>query len=782
MKNVIRKVFVFAFIAILPIGILAVENDPPVENTLSSTGTVGNSVWGNLDINYMDHGLVYVNGNRIITNQYSMLVNKWQQCSDRSLSEDGGGVVIENYLFSMNKDGLLTVKDMRTGIVKELDKKANPERFGATCVYTAARGFVQSEIRYNFAVYCTDGKVYWYEFKDTALKDAFEKGKDKIVVCTGGIYDWYPWTDASKYKVLSLIRVPSLQPSNDSKYFGKDDFIVAITYHKNTPSKIYYSPLPWNGKNSRSWSKGINDRNINYAGYIRDKGLYVDCIDAISGTAYIGKHGIYTLGVGINSWGAIKGKEYVAMAARALVISYKNDQYSVQHIDPNVKYHSRELNYEWDSYLLGHYAVAITSAARDASDTALELVGFCSPYYRRDEKMFLFRWEWEPTHAYYDWSDATLAKYGADKYKITPDPKSAQADKDRASGMGLVVLGMVLCVPPHPELYKGIVKSYANVKSAIESTVWQGTVDETGSKISLQSGSCTLLAPFASSASYAWTVQDSSKASQTFSSGSDTKLENYRENMIIGIMPDWDLKCSVLQSSGYNVRYANDNPSDKAYVTMAAVMDPGKSGVSKFFSSTENPGKNINGQEIVLTKGMKPYSASGSNSRLYDDLMGICRNLEDLADDRIIDVIATTEAYLTSSSSDDSVWFNKKTSKENSITTTNSFSFNLTCGVARISTLSTDVTASTQKSYGTSVSDSKGAAFGYKHNPADKEKITQNLQLKPVMYWIPVKKLKSKYSSRTDKVDLTFIPDYMWNNSMDYWLMAYSAPRAVHMH
>ena len=48
------------------------------------------------------------------------------------------------------------------------------------------------------------------------------------------------------------------------------------------------------------------------------------------------------------------------------------------------------------------------------------------------------------------------------------------------------------------------------------------------------------------------------------------------------------------------------------------------------------------------------------------------------------------------------------------------------------------------------------------------------------MYWISVSELKAKYSDRTSKVDLTFIPDYMWDNSMDYWLMAYRIIGTVH--
>ncbi|HBM17408.1 MAG TPA: hypothetical protein DD381_13860 [Lentisphaeria bacterium] len=58
--------------------------------------------------------------------------------------------------------------------------------------------------------------------------------------------------------------------------------------------------------------------------------------------------------------------------------------------------------------------------------------------------------------------------------------------------------------------------------------------------------------------------------------------------------------------------------------------------------------------------------------------------------------------------------------------------------------------------------------------------LKENLLIKPVVYKIPVSELKANYKDRTGSANLSFIPDYMWNNSMDYWLMAYEIIGKVH--
>ena len=775
-------------IAIILAGILfsgsffAFGNEAP--EIIPETGeAVKGGSWFNLDSNYIDHGSVNVNGHKVTTKKCTWIPENWVDGSKRAFSHNESGVVIDNYLFKLENKGLLKVKDKNSGVVKELDIIIPDVAIvGNDPVYTVLKGFdnYSNKPYYSLLVYQNvSAGVSWYRFQ---LDDAFKSAKEKIHATH--INQWHPWASKSSnvYKIISLIRVPSLLPTKDSKYFGNSDFAVAVMYHKNTPERIYYHVLNWN---CGSHDGQLNNRFIDYKPYIQYhlknktwdvwfKG-YLKSLDAISGTTYIGKDGEYKVLLGINCWGkvgsqGIKGPEpFAAMKmVNFNVLCENKTTYKLQMVG------SRDytLVNMADTFSEGHYATVATWTSPAEGTKAKQYYGFVSPFDRSDHKFYKRGW----TEAEYDWSDSTLSAFNVfPKFNVP----------DSATGDGMVVQGMVLCVPPHPELYKNILNSYVNVKSSIKCTEWNGTKSSVENTYTIEAGGCTPIVPFAGSASRQWSQEKSSKDWTTFSTGSNTKLNNFRENMIIGIRPYWEAKCSVLRgNSGLNVRYANLPANDKAYVTMAAVMGKDKSGVTAVTSDSTNPGKSITDKDIVLTKGMSAYSAtklnSGDDGKLYDKLIQTCENLDDLYQKGEIRQVVDTRDILTSVVPRD-VWFNIEKGQEKSCSSTNSVSVKVKTGVDKIATLSNETKASITKTYGSSVTNEDGCGFGYAYSGSgDKKDISEHIEVKPVMYWIPVSELRAKYPNRTEKADLTFIPNYIWDNSMDYWLMAYRIIGPVH--
>ncbi len=791
MREKVQKRLVFMMLILvafvtMPLAGFADKN-PPVSNRENSSFPL-------IGTNYRDHGLVNTNGTSVTTKNYSFITEKWQDNSTRTMcGPDFGdyGVIIDNYLFYIedNSNGVFIVKDRTSGVKKKLDITIpDLATVRKSYVYTVLRGFKDNDDKpyYTLLVYQQKfGGIKWYEFQpDSAFFNAEETIKAKE------INSWKPnftqQMPVGDYKFVSLIRVPSLLPDSNAKDFCNNDFALAILYHNKLSSQeVFYVPLQFNGYTPLDGN--ITDRSISYRPYVEYKEHishwsylykgYLSNLTAISGTTYIDNDGTYCLQVSFNCWGTLKADSIHSADFAAMKMQY----FSINcHGSKNSgKYYSvtkggnkeHRLVTMGNTHLESHYAVASTWAEAAGDKKAKQYFGFVSPY-NREDAVFYKRALY--SDANYDWSEDTLKKYGIENDETTfPQP-------DKKTGDGMIVQGMVLSVPPHPELYKNILKSSIKIKNSISCKEFHGVESSLGSTKAVEANACTPVISIAASASASWTRNESSTDWTTFSSGTDTTLANYEENLIFCIMPDWKAKCAVLKGNdNKNVRYANYEENPFAYVTIAAVMGK-EADIHVFPGSTENPGESIRGDELALTAGMQPYKAAkfdeDDSKKLYDDYIRMCKNLENLKDKGDIEEIVTA-GLINSDLKESKTWFDIKHGKEQSYSTTDSMSTKLTVKFGKTSNLSNETRASITKSYGTGFSKEEGCEFLY--NGGDTRDVGNPHKVKPIVYKIPVSKLRAKYKNRTDKVDLKFIPDYMWNKSMDYWLIAYKIDSKV---
>lgn len=762
----------------------------PIREDAESKTSLTGGAWYNLDCNYVDHGLVNINGNKVTTKKYTFLPESWQDGAKRAISHGGRGVIIDNYLFDLDTNGNFIVKDTNSGVVKGFDQKiTNLQIVGNDPVYTVLKGFgyYGGGTYYSLQVYRVYDNIGWVDFYTFSPEAAFNKAEDNIKLTKWG--NWKPWSDASQseYKIISLIRVPALfPPVKDPGNLANSDFSIALIYYGGQPSRIYYTTFVWN---QGFHYDNLNDRYFEYAPYVEYnyrtstwdvmfKG-YVRNIDAVSATTYIGENGRYEALLGINCWGklkssGLKGDEpFAAIKMVPFVVDYYNDWGGYFKLRKTVNSWDYTLVNAHDTFSEGHYAVVGTWAESTGSDWAKQCYGFVSPFDRSDPKFYKRSW----SESYYTWNEAILAKHNVNSIQVDTSVINMAAHD------GVIVSGMVLGVPPHPELYNNKIASSVELSNSIKTGDWNGVKTTVENSTTVEAGGCTPIVPFAASASYTWTGEQSSKDWNSFETGASYKIDSYNENLIVAVKPVWEIKSAIIKgNNGQNVRYGNQSETDKAYLVTTAVMNPKESGIIQIISDTMRPGTSIQGKEIVPTKGMAAYSASKLSDKdgaLYDNYLKICKNLAELSKKGIISEITTTNSFLTSNS-DMKTWFNIEKGRDLSRSTTNKYSFKLKAGVKDIATISNETTAKVEKSSGSSISSKDGSSFAYQYKGAKKD-VSDNMQVKPVMYWIGVSALKAKYPSRnTADADLTFIPDYMWNNSMDYWLIAYRNIEVIH--
>lgn len=732
-----------------------------------------------IDVNYFNHGLTNVNGNRVITKHFSYITDSWNDGAKSVASTAEAGEIIDNYLFKTEGDFLI-VKDRNSGVVK---KVAIPEGIATvknSPVFTVLKGFdyYSSEAQYKF-IYRSRLTLDLNYYTIDNLEDSFSKASEIRLVYSG---KFWLWANPHEYHCLSLVRVPSLMRTKDAKYYGNSDFAIAIYDHPNTPGRLYYQVLQYNAWDSDA--RGINGRYFDYKPHVRyHKEWYkngctfegnLSYIDAVSGTTYIRTDGVYKALLGINCWDNLEGRDryfvkhsahFAAMRMAHFDIKYANNKYEIvlTSISDNPL-----VNYG-DTYYEGHYATVATWTADIQGNTAKQFWGFVSPYNRSDLSFY----KKGGSEAYFDWSEKVLSKYNVNPF--------IDVNKDaRAKGEGFLVQGMVLGVPPHPELGKdGILKSYVNLSNSVKSSDCYGVETSISNKVTAEAGGCTPVVPFAGAASSGWGKTDMTRDWTTSEIGSQVMLNDSRHNMIVGTFPDWTLKSAVLKGNdGSNVRYANMHQHDKAYVTVTAVM--GKDRIFTYIvTDTSNPGKSTTGKDIVLTRGMLPYSASaeGSKETLYSNFEKMLENLKSLADKKVIAKVKNTDNALNSSASG-KIWFSEEGGKEIKTSSNYTISTKAKAGVDKIATLSHEFTASITKTNVSTIVKGEQSAFGYDKTPG--KDLKENLLIKPVVYKITVSELKANYKDRKGSVDLSFIPDYMWDNSMDYWLMAYEIVGKVH--
>ena len=753
------------------------DGNPPVSNRENSSFPL-------IGTNYRDHGLVNTNGKKVTTKNYSFITEKWQDFSNRTMSapDKDYGVIIDNYLFYIqdNSNGIFIVKDRNSGVEKKLDTVIpDLATVGQSYVYTVLKGFKNNDNKpyYTLLVYQQKfGGIKWYEFQpDSAFLGAEKTIKAKE------INSWKPnftqQMPVGDYKFVSLIRVPSLLPDSNSKDFCNNDFALAILYHNKLSSQVFYVPLQFNGYTPLDGN--ITDRYVSYRPYIDFTEKYghktytyrgdLANLTAISGTTYIDNDGTYCLQVSINCWGSINYRDFAAMKMQYFSINCHDSKTSEKYYTVT-KGGNRDhaLVNMGDTHLESHYAVASTWTETIDKTKAKQCFGFVSPY-DRDKGVFYYRNIY--SKAVYDWSDETLKEYGIENDKTT----FTQPDKE--TGDGMIVQGMVLSIPPHPELYKNTLNSSVTLKNSISCKEFHGVESSLEKTKTVEATACIPVISAAASASASWTRNESSTDWTAFSTGTSTKIANYKENLIFCIMPDWKAKCAVLKGNdNKNVRYANSKENPDAYISIAAVMGE-KANIYLFPGSTENPGEWSNGDKLVLTAGMQPYKATKYNeddsSKLYDDYIGMCKNLENLKVKGDIKEFVSA-GIINSFIKESGTWFNIQEGQEESYSTTDSTSTKLTVEFGKISNISNETNASITKSYGTGFTKEKGCEFLYDGgNTQDVVKVS----VIPIIYKIPVSELRAKYKNRTDNVDLKFIPDYMWNKSMDYWLIAYKIDR-----
>lgn len=440
------------------------------------------------------------------------------------------------------------------------------------------------------------------------------------------------------------------------------------------------------------------------------------------------------------------------------------------------------------SFVVSHYTTLASWAKPIAGrDLAYQVTGFIGIKEQDKKDVFAIRSEFLKD-AVFDWSRELLDQYGI-------DPEVNLSEAQKATGEGDIVQGMILSVPPN-KAYQGKFKPigeqvdpYADTSftNSIRSTFTCGTKSTTGARVDIQLGGIVKFPSFALAASAASSYTEDTKKTTSLFYESAWFLEDFRGSLIVTLEPTITLKCSVLQGlkdypeleTRSNVKYYNEPATDKAYVITTAVMGE-KNIFDYYYGITDQPGYSLNSpsesniKPLVLTQGMIPYRVDQTeDGSAYMNIIKSLKYFSSSEAGSILPVIAEGNSYVGSDAGSQSRVEIKKI-MEKTTETSQSWSGSMTVGAENIisvkQTVNGEFSVSLQNKYETAV----GWIVKYL------KQLTEQgvFKVRPQVYWIPVGKLKAKYGTREpsglgEGYSLKFIPDYMWNNDMDYWLLAY---------
>jgi len=313
-----------------------------------------------------------------------------------------------------------------------------------------------------------------------------------------------------------------------------------------------------------------------------------------------------------------------------------------------------------------------------------------------------------------------------------------------------------------------------------------GTKTTTGKGIDVQLGGITIFPSVALGASKSWSYTQGTTQTTSLKFTSAWFLEDCRGNQIITLLPNVKLKSAVLQGIGAdpahraNVGYYGQQPAEKPYVITTAVMGERPS-LNYRYGITDKPGYDLNSlsqdklKRLTLTEGMTPYRVDQTDP--YTNYMNITDSLVYLSSEKagkIIPVIAKGNCYVGSDAGSSS---QIEISQEIATTTeaTQSWKCSMTLGMENIAS----VTGTVNGEFNVSQSNSTAKTVGWIVAYIKELKEEGVVKVLPDVFWIPVAKLKAKYGTREPagfpkNLNLKFIPDYMWSNNMDYWLLAYT--------
>lgn len=560
-----------------------------------------------------------------------------------------------------------------------------------------------------------------------------------------------------------MIRIPSLDPVANPYMFNNSDSVIAIYGPHSSDFHVWVRTFQFDPMRNSDNKYESFDQYTPYAEWDKKAKGYLRQIDSISATTFIDRDGNYCLTIGFNCWDMLgkKDKHVQAIHFVTYYITYQGDICSARYNgteDPDSSPTSG------DTFQCGHYLTLITYTKPTSRYTADQIVGVIMS---SGGSAWLFN---KKSQAYLDWNPKTLGDN-----QIHPEPTSGF---DPKTGDGMLVTGMILCAPPHPvagpEDYKN---AYVCVSNALRNYEYNGTSEKYSDKTTMKIGGLGRVVPIGGGASYEWSQSDSRSEGEAKYTSIEYTLQDYEYNMVIGIMPKWDFKSAVLKGkNGGNVKcYDIDNPSKinpYPYVLTSAIFDDSGTNTEFRKSYTVSPGQGRDG-EVVLTKGMKPYSITEVDGGT--NLVTICDNLKELAKAGIIKTMDITAPGRIGNTTPSKITFNITKDKQFSSTTDNAWSGNVKLG-GKVFSVANEFKATVTKTSGSKSEDSDGMVFGYTGIYSQGAK---SVMSKPVVYIIPVKALKSKYSERTEENKLTFIPDYMWSKGMDYWLIAYDDIGAV---
>ncbi len=697
-----------------------------------------------IDVNYSDHGLVDLNGKVVTTKRISYLANDLSGNGREPVKRDDSkiGVKIGDYLFRVDTDSVFTVKDTKSGVVKKVALPITVENVNGSTLYTVLQGQSYDHPVYKLLVKTNCGTVIYFE---TNIYKAFENG-EKLAVSEA-----YPYGEHKiNGKLLSLIRVPSLDPNYNANMFNNEDFAIAVYDPYNSASdEVYIRTFQFNQENQT----GQITKEKCFPDFIPP--LFPAELSVISATTRVNKDGIYCVVIGFSSFHNVSMDQYAQMRIVEYGIEF-DGKYS---LDLNSRaVIDKELPVKYNPFNSAHFGTVVTNSYKNASSNRgyQQLAIWIPGYNPGDEWLYID--SISLGDAIFDWNKTTLDRYGV-------EPKVAE-DLDHDAGEGMLVQGMILSVPPHP--VKTITDeklSYVTTSSTFNNYIYEGKADTYGEEKTVQLGGIYDRPSMAVGSSHNWADTTTEGKQKSITKGIKYRLDEWKYNMVIGIMPKWDFKSAVLTSKfGYNVRYANMPLHEKPYVITTAVMDESSS-VEIRKSLTDVPGKGSSGKDIAVTKGMAWYDASDVSGN--SNIRMICDNLRDLADRDKIEVLYKSCGKITNQAGC-SESFNITEGSNFDYSTTNSWSSKMSIGLENIFSVSNTVYGSITKTSGTSTSDSKAWEFGFRSSSK-----SGNVSMNTVIYNIPVKALKAEFGEKTHQNKLTFIPDYMWDHGMDYWLIAY---------
>ena len=761
-----------------------------------------------LDVKYGDHGMVNVTGNTVTTKVRRILPTEWK--SDVAFYDGLGGVRINDYMFSFDTEKLsvLTVRNITSGVTKDLSEKTayyreiiKAELLMGRNIWTVLRGFTRNGTdEYGKAAYKESYRLVSRSFYGTMkyfevnVTEAFEQGKELALSSIADVQ--FPTHD----RLISLIRVPSLEPNPQSENFGCNDF-AAVVYANHDNDRL------------------LNTRYIQFDPYLVDinqppqawvyqaeiyrRSRWVGDLSNVSATTEINSDGNYCVVIAATSRDkqkvsvtAFESRYYSSVASNMATFGVKYDRGSQKYglellgqiksfvwLDKNGTSYSPTFELSHNTFIAswGRAIAGQTYSFQDVGFLGLETRQ--SPE-KKDYEAFIIRWIYS-SDAIYDWSPAVLEKYGI-------DPKVDLSPAQKAIGEGSIVQGMVLSVPQnkgYKDKFEPIgeeVEKYCLVKfkQAITSTMSCGTRNTTGGGQELQLGGITKFPSFALNASSAWSYTQGTTKTTSLKYSSEWRLQDCRGNLIITLDPNITLRSAVLHGvRGHdraNVKYFNQPETDKAYVITTAVMGE-RVAFNYRYGITDQPGCDLNSppnqdlKKLVLTQGMTPYrvdqTGTGSN---YMNIIDSLKYFNGREAEGIIPRIAIGNNFVGSDAGSSS---NVEISSQITAITesTQSWSSSMTVGMENI----ISVTAEVNGKFCVSASNTNERTVGWLVEylkPLINEGVFKVL---PDVYWIPTSKLKAKYGTREpaglpENRNLKFIPDYMWSNNMDYWLLAYS--------